>query len=590
MVFPRGVPVRIERAHAVPYAPGLDGLRGLAVLAVLAYHLDWWWAGGGFLAVEVFFTLSGFLVTQLLVAQLDRTGRFDAGEFFRARARRLLPALVACVLGTLVAYRLLLPADAPGLRADALASLAYVQNWQLAAGGLPYSEAFARPSPLLHVWSLSVEGQLYVLWPFLFVGALALVSRRTAVVLTVVLAWLSAVLMAAAYDPDGGGIAYYLTPARASGFLLGSALALAWRPENWSRRLPRGLPTLIDLAGLAALVFVLAGFALVSEFDAALYEHGGFLRTGVATAVVIVAAIRNGPVTSALLSGGPLVAAGRRSYGLYLYHWPVFVLGRDLPGPGLLRDAVCLALTVLLAEVSYHLLETPIRRGALHGLTTRLRLPRTATATASVAAALAVVVVLGTGSTGTTPEPATVVAEVAQIDTPPPADAPGQAVPEPAPPAGDPPSPLVVGDSIALGSTAALRAALGPETTVDARVGRQFAASPGIVAGWTRAHDGPVVIALGANGTVTPRDLEAVLAAAGERRVVLVGVAVSRRWRAANNTVMRAAAARHGPQVAFVDWASLVAGHPGVLGPDGVHPGPAGRALLASAVASAVRG
>lgn len=578
------------RGHAVPYAPGLDGVRGLAVLAVLAYHLDLWWAGGGFLAVEVFFTLSGFLVTQLLVAQLRRTGRFDAGAFARARARRLLPALVACVAGTLVAYRLLLPADAPSLRADALASLFYVHNWQLAAGGLPYTEAFARPSPLLHVWSLSVEGQLYVLWPVLFVGAIALVGRRTGVLLTVVLAWLSAVLMAAVYQPDGGGIAYYLTPARASGFLLGAALAVAWRPEAWSRRLPRGVDALVDAAGLGALVLVVAGFALVSEFDAALYRNGGFLRTGLVAAVLIVAAIRAGPITSALLSTAPMVAVGRRSYGLYLYHWPVFVLGRSLPGAGLLRDVLGLAVTVAIAEVSYRFLETPIRRRG----TARLRLPRGVPAYAATAAALAVAVVLVTGPSGVAappPGPAAVAQVAAVAGSADAADAPDvPAPPAPAPPAARSASPLVVGDSIALGSAGALRAALGPDTTVDARVGRQFAASPAIVAGWARTHDGPVVIALGANGTVAPRDLDAVVAAAGDRRVVLVGVAVERRWRAANNAVLRAAPTRYGPQVAFVDWASLVAGNPGVLGPDGVHPGAAGRRLLAGAVAAAVRG
>jgi lysophospholipase L1-like esterase len=148
-------------------------------------------------------------------------------------------------------------------------------------------------------------------------------------------------------------------------------------------------------------------------------------------------------------------------------------------------------------------------------------------------------------------------------------------------------APLVVGDSITLGSAGALRTALGRATTVDAKVGRQFAAGPGIVARWAQSHDGPVVVALGANGTVSRRDLEAVVSATGARRVVLVGVAVARRWRDGNNTVLREAAARH-PQVAFVDWAALVASHPGILGPDGVHPGPRGRALLAGAVADAV--
>jgi hypothetical protein len=163
---------------------------------------------------------------------------------------------------------------------------------------------------------------------------------------------------------------------------------------------------------------------------------------------------------------------------------------------------------------------------------------------------------------------------------------PAAATSPPAAPSGGPA--LVVGDSIALGSAAALRSALGGDVTVDAKVGRQFAASPAIVGTWTSAHDGPVVLALGANGTVARRDLDAVLAGSGSRRVVLVGVAVARKWREGNNAVLREAAAAHGPRVAFVDWASLVAANPGMLGPDGVHPGPKGRTLLAKAVADAV--
>ena len=614
-------PVRVTACtdgarYPVPHEPGLDGVRGLAVLAVLAYHLDLPWAGGGFLGVEVFFALSGFLVTQLLVAELRLTGRLDVGAFARARARRLLPALLACVMGTLTVAHLLLPTRATNLRWDALASLAYVQNWQLAFGGMPYSEAFARPSPFLHIWSLSVEGQLYLVWPVLFVSVLTLLSRWTTVALTLALAWLSAVAMAQLYSPDDGGIVYYLTPARASGFLVGAALAIAWCPEAWSRRLPLAVEALLDAAGITALVTILVSFCSASEFDSALYEHGGFLRTGLVTAVLVAAATRGRTSTATLMSCRPIAAAGRRSYGLYLYHWPVFVLGRGLPGPGWLRDTTWLALTLALTEASYRLLETPVRRGGLRTLGRRLGLPRmTASAAFATATGIAVAVALstatpqvgppGAGPAGTTVADAAAPAvdgdagsadqPVAEAAAPTPDPALDRSTPEPtgsaAPaPAGPGAAPtLVVGDSIALGSRDALRTALGGQTTVDAKVGRQFAASPAIVAAWTQGHDGPIVLALGANGTVSPRDVRAVLSSAGQRRVVLIGTAVPRRWKDGNNAVLRDAADRHRGQVAFVDWAALVADHPGVLGPDGVHPGPAGRRLLARAVGEALR-
>ena len=386
------------RGPGVPHAPGLDGLRGLAVLAVLAYHLDLAWASGGFLGVEVFFTLSGFLITQLLVADVRRTGTVDVGAFLRARARRLLPALVTCVTATVVTYRLMLPADAPGLRWDALASLAYVQNWQLMLGGMPYSEAFARPSPLLHLWSLSVEGQLYVLWPMLFVGVLAVQRRASVVVVALGLAVVSAVVLAVGYTPDGGELIYYATPARASGFLVGAALAVAWRPEAWSRPLPRVVDAALDCAGLVAVVTVVLAFVTASEFDAALFDRGGFLRTGLASAVVILAATRQG-IVATVLSGPLLSGAGRRSYGLYLYHWPVFVLCRDVAVPEWLRITLCLALTYTITEVSYCWMEIPVRRGGLRTAARVLRLPRPA-ATGALAAATAAVVTVVVASTG----------------------------------------------------------------------------------------------------------------------------------------------------------------------------------------------
>lgn len=591
----RVAPRRVRPAWpttGVPNAPGLDGVRGLAVLAVLAYHLDLAWTGGGFLGVEVFFALSGFLITQLLLDELARTGRVDAWAFTKARARRLLPALVSCVVGTLALFAWLVPAA--GLRADGLASLLYVQNWHLVLAGMPYSEAFAQPSPLLHLWSLSVEGQLYVLWPLLLVGVLAAGRRSTALLVTLLLAFASALLMALRYDPDGGSLAYYATDTRASGFLVGAALAWVWRPPAWSRPLPRSVRWGIDAAGIAALVTLIVGFVTVSEFDAGLYQRGGFLRVGLLAAVLMMAATRSRGVVAALLSRPPIVAVGRRSYGLYLYHWPIFVLGRELPLPLWKINLLGLLVTVAVAEASYRWIETPVRRGGLGALMRTLRLPRPAVVVAFGAASsalLALVVTLTSPADLAVAGPGSGAELVLGPGVSSPAGVNGAAGPRAGPSqvgAGSAPSVsvLVVGDSIALGSADSLRHALGTGTTVDAKVGRQFSAAPAIVAAWAAANAGPVVIDLGANGTVRADDIDAVLSAAGGRRVVLVGVHVPRRWQDGNNDVMRAAAAAH-PAVAFVDWDALVDANPGVLGPDGVHPGVAGRALLATAVAAA---
>jgi hypothetical protein len=415
-------------------------------------------------------------------------------------------------------------------------------------------------------------------------------------------------------------------------------LAWAWRPGAWSAPLPRVARWGVDAAGITALVTLVVGFVAVSEFDAGLYTQGGFLRVGLLAAVLIVAATRSRGVVGELLSRPPVVAVGRRSYGLYLYHWPIFVLGRELPLPLWKINLLGLLVTVAVAEASYRWIETPVRRGGLGALMRRLPRPAAVVAVgASTAAVVATVIALtvpaastdvvpdsasgASASLAQAPDPAAAPAAGAQAG---PAGCPaagaaasgaaaggaaaggaaaggaaaggaaacgpavgaGPAVAPAAPTAGGAGPALVVGDSIALGSADSLRRALGAGTVVDAKVGRQFSAAPAIVGRWPGA--GPVVVDLGANGTVQAADVDAVIDAAGDRRVVLVGVHVPRRWQDGNNDVLRAAAAAH-PTVEFVDWGALVAAHPGALGPDGVHPGLTGRTLLASAVADAAR-
>lgn len=626
-------PVRIRPGPprvGLPHLPGLDGLRAVAVAAVLAYHIEVGWAQGGFLGVEIFFTISGYLVTSLLLAETAQRGRVDLGEFYRARGRRLLPGLTVCVLGTLAAHHLLLPGAVSGLRDDAIAALTYVYNWLLVFEHVPYSASFERPSPMLHLWSLAIEGQLYLLWPVALVAGLAVFGRRVVAALTAVLAGFSAAAMAAFYDSADTGRVYFGTDTRAAGFLLGATLALCCLP--WLRR--RVVPVrarILDLSAAVALALLAVVLATTSEFADALYREGGFAQVGLLTAVVIAAVAHPGTRISQGLGWRPLVWLGQRSYGVYLYHWPVFVLTRpgiDVPDVAVLTDLARVGATLLIAAASYRWIELPVRRGALRrwrsrrfrsalrpGVVPALRrgeipagqLGLVPARRPGIVAALGVAgVLVGVLALSSEPAPAPTTGPLAGANAAAPAlptQPPAPAV-VPSPPAiGDmssttAPLPdaalpssgaaLVVGDSVVLGSADALRAALGPDTTVDGLVSRQFDRGPAIVAPWVATHRGPVVVHLGSNGIVRAPDIDAIVTAAGARRVVLVNVAVPRRWQQPNNAALRTAAQRYPNRVVLVDWASLVETDPSLLGPDQVHPTAQGRAALAAAVQAAL--
>ena len=367
-------------------------MRAVAVVAVLLYHADLAWIPGGFLGVEVFFVISGYLITALLLAEWRQRGRIDLRTFWLRRARRLLPALYVLLVVTLAFAVVFLPGEVAGLRGDVLAAFGYVTNWYLIFGQESYFESVGRPSLLQHLWSLAVEEQFYLIWPpilalMLSIGTTRL-RRRRVFTITLAGAAASAVAMALLYAPgvDPSRI-YYGTDTRATGLLFGAALAFLWSPgekyhppEARHRRLglaSRGRfmrrwgwtsPLLLDILGFTALG-ALTWFCLnLGEFQPFLYM-GGFALVGVATAATIMAVVNPYTLIGArLLGSAPLRWIGVRSYGIYLWHWPVFMVTRpelDVLFDGSSLLALRLAATVVLADLSYRYIETPIRRGAL---------------------------------------------------------------------------------------------------------------------------------------------------------------------------------------------------------------------------------
>lgn len=351
------------------YLPALDGLRAIAVTSVLLYHLDVGWAKGGFLGVDLFFVISGFLITTLLLRERDETGRIGLGSFWTRRFKRLVPPLVVMIVVTIVAMRLWgLPQQWASVRWDGAAALAYVANWRFVFADQSYFESLLGPSPLLHTWSLAVEEQWYLLWPLVMVALTALAARRrrgNALALAIVVgaAVASAVWMSMLYVAADPSRAYFGTDTRAQQLLIGAALAwlVQVRPE-----LTRVAEQTRGAVAILAAVAVYLVVAAVTPDDAAWLYHGGFLTVSALCALLVLGtATANVARPLRWLTWAPLLWIGVRSYGIYLWHWPVIIfvgepMGIDLPRVPLMILQV--AVTLVLADLSHRLVERPVRR------------------------------------------------------------------------------------------------------------------------------------------------------------------------------------------------------------------------------------
>ena len=353
------------------YLPGLDGLRAIAVGAVVAYHVDLGWAQGGLLGVGVFFTLSGYLITDLLLGQQESTGRLQLADFWFRRARRLLPALFA-MLAVVVAWVTLLDrSQLPATRGAVAASVGYVSNWWLIAQHSSYFAQFGPPSPLGHLWSLAVEEQFYLIWPWLLWVGLRLRSRgagtnaRLAAV-TLLLAAASAVTMTLLYRPGYDPTRVYEgTDTRAFALLIGAALAFVWPSRHLRGEITGSARWVLDGAGTAGLVVFIVLVCRTSEYSAFLYP-GGMILLSLGTALMVASAASPASRFGRVLGSQPLRWLGVRSYGIYLWHFPIIVLTTPADGRDTLaRGALQVAASIGCAALSWRYLEEPIRQGAL---------------------------------------------------------------------------------------------------------------------------------------------------------------------------------------------------------------------------------
>ena len=591
-----------------PYLPGLDGLRAIAVLAVIAYHLNFSWAQGGLLGVGLFFVLSGYLITDLLVAEHHRNGSIRLPQFWLRRARRLLPALFVMLFVTLGWVTLFHRSQLPAMRSDLLPAIFYYSNWWFIFQHVSYFAKFGPPSPLGHLWSLAIEEQFYLVWPFVvFAGLRWVRNRRILIGLTLAMAAASALEMALLFTPDGNPTRIYDgTDTRAFALLFGAALALALPRNRTYGSVTKNARRVLEAMGALALLGIFVMFWRTGEYSGFLYQ-GGLVLFSALSVVAIAVTVHPGTRWGSVLGWKPLRWIGERSYGIYLWHYPVIVLTTPLNAvPSLGRDFLQVGASILLAALSWKYVEQPVRHGSLgrHWRALRERrwsLPRLRPAgwvVSSVVLANLAVCCIGLAGLVAVPALAAstkdhtvlppkrhhVTSPASTMPTPPGSN---QATTLPPPPAGQ--GVTAIGDSIMVDAATDLKALL-PGIVIDAKIGQQLYQVQNTVPELKANGDigDRLILELGTNGPYSVTQLENLLNSLGPmKKIVLINTKVPRPWQTQVNATIATVAA-HYPNTTLMNWYADSANDPQYFYTDGIHLNPAGAQYCASLIVQAL--
>jgi peptidoglycan/LPS O-acetylase OafA/YrhL len=607
-----------------PYMPGIDAMRALAVLAVFGYHAGLDWVPGGFLGVDVFFVISGYLITSLLLREFRGTGQIQLLRFWLRRARRLLPAVGVLIAVAMIVSAIAEPDSIGQIRGDAIASLFYFANWHFIFDNTSYFEQFGRPSLFTHLWSLSVEEQFYLFWPLVFAAGMKFFGRGRLLLGVLAGAAASVVLAWILFDPghDASRI-YYGTDTHAIGLLAGVALALVWSPTQLRTHKSFGplVGPILDAVGVIALGYLILSFVHVHDYDLALW-HGGYLWIALATALLLAALAHPAARLGGILGRPALLWLGLRSYSFYLWHWPVLAMTRpgvDINLPRGILIPLQLLACLALADLSYRFVELPFSGKA--------KLPRMPEGWLRVARPALIVGVLGVilivGWSGivsagsSSPESAAAsTATVAKVHAklPPPENNPpppkkkrqgeNGAAPRQGEGAGEEkqqkgkhlpaakhwPRIVMLGDSVMIGAEEKLAARLGPGFSMDAKVGRQADEFLAIIEAIKRQghHPAAMVIQWGNNGPLYSEDMTALRkATTNVGQLFLISDHAPVSWQDESNEAI-AEASKLWHDTTEIPWAEAAEEGGESLFWDGIHLTPKGAGVYARLVSEVV--
>ena len=569
----------------IRYIPAIDGLRAIAVISVLLYHLGFTWIPGGFLGVDLFFVISGYVITRLLLDSIQRSGGLDLRGFYAGRIRRLLPPLLFMLVITAIFVGVWAPDSMKRFLTDAPFAITGMMNWWLVFKHQDYFESFGRPPLLRHTWSHGVESQYYLFWPLILLFVLKVFGKKVIPTAALAIASFSGIaLFLASVRADLSATqnishVYFGTDTHSIGLFLGSALAVSWVPQNLRINIERRAQDFIDFIGVFGLIGLLASFLFIQESDATAYRIA-FPLVGIFGSAIIMSVVHPASRFAPLLQSPVMVWIGERSYAIYLWHWIVFQVTRpaqDLSGNLWALYIFRILVVFALADISQRWVEIPVRHGAIsnwwRGMKYRTKeVQRRQKATAGLLALslLVAIAIVSNNAIALANKNQQVVkqmfkdnqvATISKID-----------------------GLWVVGDSVILGIRNELESQqhIG---LINARVGRQANELLNVIKHDKARMAGSItVLDLGNNNRLTTEEVDAIYSELKDQPlVVIVNTAVPRPWRDANNQLIVNQATNYS-NFKVVDWAQKSENHPEYFAPDGVHLIPAGIAAYVAAI------